>query len=186
MDPQGITRSTQMAEAADRRAVLLRAAVERDHAILCRRVGALVYRLCGPLRRDEVADVVQEVLHEAVGRALRAAERFEEGRSVTAWLIGISLRVLQEWRRGQASTPVPDTDLGAPHWRDAMERLWVGPADDAAAIRLDVRQALMRLTAADRELIEKRYFEGLDGEELARATGAPSSGAARVRLCRAL
>jgi DNA-directed RNA polymerase specialized sigma24 family protein len=186
MDPHGMSEPTQADPVADRRAALLRAAVECDHAVLCRRVGALVYRLCGPLRRDEVADVVQEVLNEAVGRALRAAGRFEEGRSVTAWLIGIALRVLHERRRSRAAGPVSGTDLGGAAWREALEALCVGPGDEVAAVRLDVRQALARLAPADRTLIEKRYFEGLDGDELARATGAPNSGAARVRLCRAL
>jgi RNA polymerase sigma factor (sigma-70 family) len=49
-----------------------------------------------------------------------------------------------------------------------------------------VRQALARLPEGQRHVLELRYFEGLDGEELAQALGAPTSGAARVRLARAL
>ena len=56
----------------------LRAAVERDYDALCRRVGVLVYKSCGALRRDEVAERVQEVLDEPVRRALAAAGRFAQ------------------------------------------------------------------------------------------------------------
>ena len=66
---------------AEERAEHLRITIERDYATLCRRVGALVYRICGRLRRDEVAERVQEVLNEAVKRALQSAGHFDPSRS---------------------------------------------------------------------------------------------------------
>lgn len=164
----------------------LRAAVERDYDALCRRVGVLVYKSCGALRRDEAAERVQEVLDESVRRALAAAERFDAGRSAAAWLLGIAARVLHEQRRERAARPVPASDLGDEPWREVLDSLYAAPDGEAAVIRLDVRQALARLNDADRAALERRYFDGLDGDELARALGAPSAGAARVRVCRAL
>jgi RNA polymerase sigma-70 factor (ECF subfamily) len=171
---------------AGRLADHLRAAVERDYDALCRRVGVLVYKSCGALRRDEVAERVQEVLDESVRRALAAAGRFDVGRSASAWLLGIAARVLHEQRRERAARPVPASDLGGDAWREVLDGLYAVPDGEAAVIRLDVRQALARLGEADRAALEGRYFDGLDGEELARALGAPSAGAARVRVCRAL
>src|SRR6516162_10150403 len=74
------------------RADLLREVIEREHPLLCRRISALVYRVCGRLRPTEVADRVREVLDEAVRRALQAAQSFDPERSAVAWIIGIALR----------------------------------------------------------------------------------------------
>lgn len=164
----------------------LRTVIEREHAILCRRIGTLVYRICGRLRPDEVADRVGEVLDETVRRALQAAERFEIRRSAMAWLMGIALRVLQEQRRGRAGRAVVQSDLGEVAWRQALEGLCSAAEPEATTIRLDLRQALARLTEPQRRILELRYFKELDGEELARAVDAPTAGAARVRLARAL
>jgi len=58
--------------------------------------------------------------------------------------------------------------------------------DEAAAERLDLEQALTEISAEERRTIELRYYQGLDGAELAAALGVPTPGAARVRVCRAL
>jgi RNA polymerase sigma factor (sigma-70 family) len=174
----------QPSEAA--RAEHLRDAIEREYATLCRRIGTLVYRICGRLRREEVAERVQEVLNETVQRALQGAGHFEMGRSATAWLIGIALRILQEQRRGRMGRSVVQSDLGDEAWRQALDELCTVAESDAATTRLDIRQALSRLDQPQRRAVELRYFEGLDGEELARALDAPTAGAARVRLARAL
>ena len=170
---------------ADERADYLRQVLQEEYATLSRRIGALVYRLCGRLRREEVRDRVNEILNETAKRALEAAERFQMGRSALAWLMGIALRIMQEQRRGWKGRLVVESDLGEEAWQGVLEQLAVADTD-AAAIALDVRQALDRLDEPKRLILEKRYFAGLDGEELARAVGAPTPGAARVRLARAL
>ena len=43
-----------------------------------------------------------------------------------------------------------------------------------------------KVSPEERRAIEFRYYKGLDGEELARALGVSTPGAARVRVCRAL
>lgn len=171
--------------ASDNPAEHLRRAIDREQAVLCRRIAVLIYRVCGPLRRDEIEDRVKEVLGEAVKRALQAATSFDPSRSATAWLMGFALRILQERRRASRRTVV-QSDLGEEAWRGALQSLWGTDDVEAATIRLDVRQALDRLDEPQRRAIELRYFEGLDGEELARALDAPTAGAARVRLARAL
>lgn len=163
----------------------LRQAIDREHGALSRRIAVLVYRVCGRLRRDEVADRVGEVLNEAVKRALQSAASFDPQRSAAAWLMGFASRILLEQRRGRRRAVV-QSDLGEEAWRGALEELCAVDDAEAATIRLDIRQALARLEDGQRRVIELRYFKGLDGEELARATDAPTAGAARVRLARAL
>jgi RNA polymerase sigma factor (sigma-70 family) len=164
---------------------LLRQMIARDWEVLVRRLTVLVYRVCGRLRREEVADRVVEVLNEAVRRALQNATSFDPERSATPWIVGIALRILQEQRRANRRTVV-QSDLGDAAWHGALEELCSADDAQATTIRLDIRQALARLDAAQRRIIELRYYEGLDGEELARALNLPTAGAARVRLARAL
>src|SRR5262249_8948059 len=123
---------------------LLRQIIVRDWAILVRRLTVLIYRVCGRLRREEVADPVAEVLNEAVRRALQSAASFDPARSATAWIIGIALRILQEQRRASRRTVV-QSDLGDAAWRGAFEELCSVDDSHAATIRLDIRQALARL-----------------------------------------
>lgn len=163
---------------------LLRQAIEHEYPVLFRRIAVVVYRVCGRLHRDEVTDRVTEVLNEAVKRSLQAAASFDPKRSATAWLMAFALRILQEQRHPRRA--VVQSDLGEGAWRGALEELCTADDAEAATIRLDIRQALARLDERQRRAIELRYFEGLDGEELARALDAPTAGAARVRLARAL
>jgi len=168
----------------DDRAESLRQAIERDYPLLVRRLAVIVYRVCGRLRREEVAERVEEVLGEAVKRALESASTFDPRRSATAWLMGFALHILQEQRRPRRA--VVQSDLGDEAWRAVLENLCCADDANAATIRLDIRQALARLDEPQRRALESRYFEGLDGDELARALDAPTSGAARVRVARAL
>jgi RNA polymerase sigma-70 factor (ECF subfamily) len=172
-------------EVAARAAHLCRL-IEQEYETLWRRVAALVYRMCGPLRRDEVRDRVQEVLNETVRRALQAADRFDTSRSASAWLMGIAVHVIQDQLRGRKKKTVVVSQMPAERWQQVLEQLSEASDEKAVSIRLDVRQALSRLDPRARRVIEARFFEGLDGEELARAVDAPTVGAARVRLTRAL
>jgi RNA polymerase sigma-70 factor (ECF subfamily) len=163
----------------------LRQTIERDLDVLVRRLTVLVYRVCGRLRREEVEERVGEVLQEATSRALEKAAAYDPARSATTWVMGFASRILQEqWRAGRRT--IVQSDLGDAAWRGALEELCSADDSHAATIRLDIRQALSRLDEEQRRVIQLRYFEGLDGEELARELNAPTAGAARVRLARAL
>lgn len=162
----------------------LRRAIENEYAVLSRRIAVLVYRVCGRLRRDEIEARVSEVLNEAVKRALQKAESFDPRRSATAWLMGFALRILQEQRHPRRT--VVQSDLGDAAWHGALEELCDADDAETTTIRLDIRQAMERLDERQRRVLDLRYFQGLDGEELARALDAPTAGAARVRVARAL
>ena len=76
--------------------------------------------------------------------------------------------------------------LGAEAWTAALEQMSVGSDDTVVAGRLDLEQALSRIGPGERHVLELRYYQGLDGEQLAGALGGLTPGAARVRVCRAL
>ena len=174
-------------EAADR-AALIRQAVTERHDQLLRSVAIMVSKSEQNLRWAEVLDLAQEVLDTAAGEALAHAKNFDPTRSAAAWIRGIAARVLRDRRRADARARrcVPQSALGEEGWESALSQLRTGPSGEAVDRRLDLERALAGITADERQVIELRFFQGLDGEELARALRAPTSGAARVRLCRAL
>ena len=151
----------------------------------CRRVAVLVYRVCGRLRRDEVADRVKEVFNEAVQPRLASGSTFDPQRSATAWLMGFALHILQEQRRPRRA--VVQSDLGEEAWRAALADLCSADDADAATIRLDIRQALARLDEPQRRVAGTALFRGAGrrrvGESSERAivrgrARAPDAGAA--------
>ena len=76
--------------------------------------------------------------------------------------------------------------LGEEAWAAAIGQRCTKSTDAAVAGRLDLEQALDRISPEERRAIEFRYYQGLDGEELATALGVSTPGAARVRVCRAV
>jgi RNA polymerase sigma factor (sigma-70 family) len=169
-------------------AAQLRAAIAANPETLLYSVAVLVSRSEPRRPWPEVLDLAAEVLHEAVREALTQASRFDWSRSATAWIRGIAARLLLSRRRADARARrcVTATVLGEEAWESALQRLCTGPADPVIAGRLDLEQALGRISADERRALEARYYQGLDGNDLARALGVPSAGAARVRVCRAL
>jgi RNA polymerase sigma factor (sigma-70 family) len=170
------------------RAAWLRAVVETNHGPLIRMVAVLVAKSYPGLPWPEVMDRASETLNEAVHEALRHAGGFDPSRSATAWIRGIAANVLATRRRVEfrAARSVSATVLGDDAWAAALGQRCAEPVDEEIAGRLDLEQALGRLSPEDRRTIELRYYRGLDGSELARALGVPTQGAARVRVCRAL
>jgi RNA polymerase sigma factor (sigma-70 family) len=168
--------------------VRIRAAIEEEHEPLLRSIAVLVAKTERGLRWPEVMEIASEILHEAVQEALKHADRFDPTRSATAWVRGIAARLLLTRRRAEARVwrCIPAAVLGAEAWAAALGQLCTEPADAAVAGRLDLEQALARISPEERRAIEFRYYQGLDGEELATALGVSTPGAARVRVCRAL
>jgi DNA-directed RNA polymerase specialized sigma24 family protein len=165
----------------------LRSAIARDYRRLCGYVATLVRRFEGPMRHDMVCERVDEVVAEAVGRALERSDAYDPRRSAFHWVTGIAINVMREARR-RAGRPdqVRQADLGEAAWRRVLESL-IDPATDQDGTETErLRWALAGLRQSDRQLLELGYVRGLDGTALAREVGAPSPGAARVRLCRAV
>jgi RNA polymerase sigma factor (sigma-70 family) len=166
----------------------IRAAIEEEHGPMLRSIAVLVAKTGRGLRFAEVMEMASEILHEAVQEALNHAERFDPTRSATAWVRGIAARRLSTRRRAEARARrcLPAAVLGEEGWAAALGQHCTGPTDAAVAGRLDLEQALARIPPEERRAIECRYYQGLDGEELAAALGVSTPGAARVRVCRAL
>jgi RNA polymerase sigma factor (sigma-70 family) len=169
-------------------AAQLRQAIDAGHEALLQSVAVLVSRSQPGRGWPEVLDLAAEVLHEAVREALTRASQFDPSRSATAWVRGIAARLLLSRRRADARARrcVSATVLGEEAWQTALQGLCVGPADPVVAGRLDLEQALSRISAEERQALEARYHQGLNGNDLARALGVATAGAARVRVCRAL
>jgi len=169
-------------------AARIRAAIEEEHEPLLRSVAVLVAKTERSLRWLDVMEIASELLHEAVREALEHAHHFDPTRSATAWVRGIAARLLLSRRRADARARrcIPATVLGDESWAAALRQLCTASADAAAAGRLDLEQALGRISPDERRTIEFRYYQRLDGDELASALGVATLGAARVRVCRAL
>jgi len=169
-------------------AARIRAVIEEEHEPLLRSVAVLVAKSKRRLPWPEVMEIASEVLHEAIQQALIHALSFDPTRSAAAWVRGIAAKLLLNRRRVEARGRrcVPAAVLGEEAWAAALGRLCTAPADAAVAGRLDLEQALSRISREERRAIEFRYYQELDGEELASALGVSTLGAARVRVCRAL
>lgn len=174
--------------AAHERAARIRAVLESEADGLFRVIFVKIQKAFKHLRRDEVVDQAYEVLNETARRALARPETLDPTRSAFAWLVGIGVNVLLERGRGvtRERRQVAGTDLGDAAWEALLGTLQRGPSDDALGDRIDLYEALGRLDTESRHTLECRFFRGLDGEGLAEALGAPSVGAARVRVSRAL
>jgi RNA polymerase sigma factor (sigma-70 family) len=95
----------------------------------------------------------EDALHDAFVRLLERAE----GRWATGWLFVVAM---QRWRRHR--------------WRDRMIRPFLGSvraAEPTTELRIDLFDALRKLTPRQRELLVARYIVGLSDEETARALG---------------
>jgi RNA polymerase sigma-70 factor, ECF subfamily len=169
-------------------AALLRQAIAASHETLLRSVALFIVRTERGLSWPAAAEKASEILNEAVEQALKHAGKFDPTRSATAWVRGIAARLLLARNRKAAreSNCIAASTLGDEAWKAALNALITQPGDAAAAARLDLEQIVARLPKDERRAIEQRYFEGLDGTELANALGVPTAGAARVRVCRAL
>ena len=186
-----LTRTSSNAERESevlQRDVRIRAAIKEDHELLLRSIAVLVSKSRRGLHWPEVMEIASETLQEAVQEALKHGEQFDPTRSATAWVRGIAAKLLLNRQRaeGRVRRLVPAAVLGDEAWAAALGQHCTTPTDEAVAGRLDLEQALARISPEERRAIEFRYYKGLDGEELARALGVSTPGAARVRVCRAL
>jgi RNA polymerase sigma factor (sigma-70 family) len=166
----------------------IRTAIEEQHEPVLRSIAVLVAKTEPGRRWAEILEIASEVLSESVHEALAHAGSFDPTRSVAAWVRGIAARLLSTRRREEARARrcVPAATLGEEAWVFALEQHFTEPTDAAVASRLDLERAMSRISPEARRVIDLRYYRGLDGKELAAALGVSTSGAARVRVCRAL
>ena len=142
------------------------------------------YRTLGPLvvsyvgryvPRPDVEDVVQRVFYEL----WRFHERYDPGRSLRAWVLGIARKRAIDHLRKRRDVVVPlDSmrEITGDDGREIAERLaW---ADE-------VRGALDLLPDMQREVIELAYFDGYTQAEISVALDIPL-GTVKTRTARGL
>lgn len=157
---------------------LLRAARQGDesafHALVDRHAGRL-FRLAVSLVGNE-ADA-EDVLQETLMGAFERMHGFEGRSTVKTWLTRILVRQAARFhrRRGRRKE-----QMLAPNGFEAR----VPSASQAADRRLDVREALGRLSREHREVVVLREFDGMSYAEMADTLGVPQ-GTVESRLYRA-
>ncbi|MBW2278690.1 MAG: RNA polymerase sigma factor [Deltaproteobacteria bacterium] len=118
----------------------------------------------------EISEAEAEELGQDVFLALvKSAGRYEGGDRLRAWLAGIAVNKARGWRR----TTWLRRNLLRRHHRDEVGIFAVqGSALDTEVERRDeLRQALARLPAAQREVLLLSVVEGFTGEEIGRILG---------------
>ena len=125
--------------------------------------------------RDEAEDVLQRVFWEV----WRNRDRFDPARSLEAWVLGIARkRAIDRLRRRHADVvPIDELrDLAGDDGRELVERY---------ARASEVRGALERLPAEQREVLVLAYFGDLTQTEIADRLGLPL-GTVKARAFRGL
>jgi len=124
------------------------------------RILAYARRLGRHTAQDHAEDVVQEVF-VAVWR--RAASFRPDRGDPAGWLYSITRnKLVDHWRRLGAAVELDELDDGR-----------LAGAEEAADLRLTVRQALSRVEPEQRRAIELAYFGGLTYEETAKRLELP-------------
>jgi RNA polymerase sigma-70 factor (ECF subfamily) len=162
---------------------LLLAAARGDQEAIGRlydRHQGTMYGLAMRITND--ASLAQDVVQEAMLGVWRNASRFDASRAkARTWMLAlVHHRAIDAVRRRRASVALPEPDVPPPAalvlpdiWDDVAGRL------DAAAIR----DALGRVPAMQREVIELAYFGGRTQQEIAQQVGIPlGTVKSRVRL----
>ena len=125
--------------------------------------------------RDEAEDVLQRVFYEV----WRNRDRYDPARSLEAWVLGIARkRAIDQLRRRHPNVvPIEELrDLAGDDGRELAERY---------ARANEVRGALERLPAAQREVLTLAYFGELTQSEIADRLGVPL-GTVKARAFRGL
>jgi RNA polymerase sigma-70 factor (ECF subfamily) len=135
-------------------------------------------RLAGMFRRDLPAADADDLVQQTFLQLHRARRDFRVGAKLRPWLYTIALNIQrQHFRRAGRRTVA---SLDAPH--QAEPAAAVGDPE-ASADDAQLRAALQRLPAGQRDVIVLHWFEGLSFREVAQVVGASQS-AVKVRAHR--
>ena len=117
----------------------------------------------------------EDITSAAVERALWYRDRFDSGKGeAAAWLVGIARRQISDHFDAQPLVVA-----------EPPEELSPRELDDDVATRLDLRAAVGRLGARDRELVALRYGADLTARQIGEIVGLQTN-AVEVALHRAL
>ena len=139
-----------MSSALDRRAVLTEYILSHQ---------ADFYRLAYSYVKDR--DAALDVVQESIVKALSKADSLREPAYVKTWFYRILVNESITWfRQGKRLVPL----------EDQLEQEAEPECDPGA--RLDLYDAIEKLSEKERTVIRLRFFEDLKLEEIARVTGA--------------
>ena len=122
----------------------------------------------------------EELFQETFLRALRAGSRFDSSRRFKPWIFTIAVNLARDRARraGHRATPELRAAEDLPEkTQQRTESQWV--------LRVDLARALDELPEHHREVIELRYFEGMEEPEIAEAASIPR-GTVKSRLHHAM
>jgi RNA polymerase sigma-70 factor, ECF subfamily len=137
-----------------------------------------VYRYA--LGRLFCRETAQDVAAATFDRALRTINSYSyRGRPILAWLYGIAGNIVKETLRNEARERRIGLIQGmlSRNGQQQDDPLRVTQADTAAALaaRMDLDNAMRRLTKAQREVVLLRYFAGLSAVETGQVIGRPET-----------
>jgi RNA polymerase sigma-70 factor (ECF subfamily) len=132
-------------------------------------------RVCQVITRD--AEAANDAAQQAWSIAWRNLRKLREPERLRQWLVAIAANEARQIIRHQRRLVVTELRAEGPRDQEEGTQVWGG--------RIDLRNALARLSAKDRELLALRYVAGFDSSELSRVTGLSPSGT-RARLQRLL
>ena len=152
----------------------------KNHLLILRAARNCLRPRMAYTHRTELETAAEEIAAEAQARALANAASFDEslGRSVVIWIHGIVRNVVRQKfgrrRKNHGDHSLANLADASPSAQDKLIR---------ESERRAVHEALERISALDRRLVELCYFDGLPREEIARVVGI-SAVNVRVKLCR--
>ena len=126
----------------------------------------------------------EDAAQEALMRAWRAWPSLREADSTRAWLMQITVNVCRTWRARSQSQSHGELDhLDTMILPDGATSAMLGASDHLNA--LDMRQALLTLSADLRQIVALRFYIGMDSTEIGELL-SESPATVRTRLRRAL
>lgn len=146
---------------------------------LYRRYSGRVYRFVRSRSIDH--STAEDIAAQVFFRCLRSSATFRGDASYETWLFCIARNCIATWRRAARRTPVPVAEL--PEIEDDKA---LSPTAHVLAeeMRERIREAILEMPSAQREIALCRYAEGLQGPQV-RAASHRTPGAERVLLHRA-
>jgi RNA polymerase sigma-70 factor (ECF subfamily) len=131
------------------------------------------------------AEEAKDVAQDALVRAFRSLDRFDERRALRPWLLRIARNLAHNRRRKIRRNLAALARLGRQTLEPATPISGVEGLVDESQTAERLWSALQRLKPQERQVIELRYYLGLPIEEAAEALGIPT-GTLKSRSARAL
>jgi len=162
---------------------LLGAAITREYPALARSAEVQVSKSGLAQGRDEVVSLADDLLSEAVARAMERADRWNQNGPVWPWIANFVAHLILERIRERArqrqrvAQPAPADEIGSIRLTNTL-------VDPASLAKDQLFELLDLVGEPDRSLLRLAHVDGLTGEEIARQVGM-THGNVRVRLTRA-